>query len=538
MNAHRLRAPSSDGALLAEPSLDGAGGLLTANADRLGRWDHDFQGRRASRLRPMVRGQVLEQARLFLASAGLDTPGAVGPAPLVVTGHQPELFHPGVWVKNFAAAAIASRTGARALNIIVDNDVPKSSTVKVPHVQDGDGIRVDRVAFDEWGGEVPFEDLVVKDEALFASFADRTRDVLAGAVDDPVLDEFWPRAVGFGTQTPRPGLRFALARRAVEGSWGVHNAEAPLSLVCETEGFLWFASHLLAHLPRFQQVHNDALRRYRTVYGIRSKHHPVPALGRQDDWLEAPFWAWTASEPRRRPLLARQLARTLQLRIGGQSETLLELPLGPDREACCAVDQLLTLPSRGVRLRTRALTTTMFARFLLGDLFLHGIGGAKYDELGDEISGRFLGFEPPDYLTMSMTLWLGLGDDPGASGSLAGVKKDLRDLTYNPDRHLPPPLLNGAERWVEAKRRAVAGPVDTHAQRLERFHQIQRCNSAIQDLVAGQRESLTRTRDLLTATVRRNALARNREYPSVLHSRRRLRAALERSLPGLRLSGG
>ena len=52
--------------------------------------------------------------------------------PLVVTGHQPELFHPGVWVKNFATAAIARAHGGLGLNLIVDNDLPKSASIRVP----------------------------------------------------------------------------------------------------------------------------------------------------------------------------------------------------------------------------------------------------------------------------------------------------------------------------------------------------------------------------------------------------------------------
>src|SRR5262249_21162207 len=155
--------------------------------------------------------------------------------------------------------------------------------------------------------------------------------------------------------------------------------------------------------------------------------HPVPDLGRQGDWLEAPFWAWRAGAPRRRPLLVRQLARTMELRIGGEPGPLLEIPLAADREACCAVEQLRTLPARGVRLRARALTTTMSAGLMLGGLFLHGIGGAKYDELGDAIAQRFFGFEPPTYFTLSMTLWLGLDTDPGSAGRLAAVTAELRD---------------------------------------------------------------------------------------------------------------
>ena len=81
----------------------------------------------------------------------------------------------------------------------------------------------------------------------------------------------------------------------------------------------------------------------------------------------------------------------MELRIDGEDEVLIELPLTPDGEACCAVERLRELPAGSIRLRTRALTTTMFSRFLLGDLFIHGIGGAKYDELGDEIARRFFG---------------------------------------------------------------------------------------------------------------------------------------------------
>src|SRR5205823_5129735 len=148
------------------------------------------------------------------------------------------------------------------------------------------------------------------------------------------------------------------------------------------------------------------------------------------------FWVWRADEPRRRPLLARQLPRSMQLRVRGEDEPLIEIPLGPDREACCAVEQLLSLPSRRVRLRTRALTTTMFARYLLGDLFIHGIGGAKYDELGDAIAGAFYHIEPPGFLTLSMTLWPGFDVRRATGRDLASVDRAIRDLHFNPDRGL------------------------------------------------------------------------------------------------------
>lgn len=526
MHPRRLKAPAADGALLAAPPLPEAGTLLHRNATFLEAWDHDFQGRRASWLRPRAKTEVVSRARAYLARFGLSAPDlSECSGPLIVTGHQPELFHPGVWVKNFAVGGLATENRGVGLNLIVDNDIPKSASIRVPRL-DPRGIQINRVEFDEWGGEVPFEEMLVRDEPRFATFADRVQESLGDAVADPLISSFWPIALDQRNFSNRVGERFAAARRVIEGEWGVHNLEVPLSTVCETEGFLWFASHILAHLPRFQAVHNDALARYRAAYGIRSKHHPVPALGSRGEWNEAPFWVWRAQEPRRRPLLVRQLTRTMELRIDGESDPFLELPLGPDREACCAVEQLATLPARNIRLRTRALTTTMFARLLLGDLFVHGIGGAKYDEMGDEVVRRFFGIEPPGYLTLSMTLWLNLGTDPASLERLHTVDHALRDLTFNPDRHLEPAAAAETAHWIDAKRAAIAGPVETHRERVERFAELRRCNEAMQPWVEQARKRLLDERARVRSGLSRNALARNREYSLVLHSERRLRHAM------------
>lgn len=523
MSAHRLRAPSEDGALLAVPPLGEAASVAAANLERLQLWDYDFQGRRTERLRGLVRRQVLTGAREYLNRLGLDAPGvdADPSAPLIVTGHQPELYHPGVWIKNFAVAAVAREQGGIGLNFVVDNDLLKSAAIRVPQSQNG-GLRVQRVDFDRWTGETPFEDLDVNDEARFASFGTRVRGVLAEAVTDPLIETYWPLVLKQRDQTRRLGLRFAAARRELEASWGVRNAEIPLSAVCETEGFLWFASHLLAQLPRFQAVHNEALVRYRARYRIRSRHHPVPALHRQDDWLEAPFWVWRGAEPRRRPLFVRQLSQTMQLRAEGEDQPFLELPLAPDRDACCAVEQLRSLPARQIRLRTRALTTTMFARLLLGDLFVHGIGGAKYDELGDEIIQGFFGIVPPDYLTLSLTLWLGLGLDPAGGARLAALNRGLRDLSYNPDRHLPDPTSSPWQGLVQAKQAAIAAAAESRDERKARFREIRRLNELLQSGVEAERDRLQSEQARMVAVVGRNLLAGSREYAFVLHSEQRL----------------
>lgn len=534
MTQSSLRVPSADGALLAIPPLRDSGRVLADNQASRSNWDHDFQGRTARTLRTRARVEVMELARGFMGRHGLVTPPpSADPSeeesgPWVVTGHQPELFHPGVWVKNFAAAAIARKAGGVSLNVIVDNDLPKSSSIMVPTLETG-RIRRIGVEFDVWPDrEVPFEDLEAGDEATFASFPERVRNVFGDLVDDPLLNEFWSAAVSRCDSVTNIGVRFALARHEIESHWGADNLEVPLSALCQTDAFLWFLSHILAQLPRFQEIHNAALTDYRRLHGIRSRNHPVPALESRDEWREAPFWVWRAERPRRQPLLARQIGRQLQLRIAGEQDVLVELPLSPDREACCAVEILRELPGRSIRIRTRALTTTMFCRLLLGDLFLHGIGGAKYDELGDSIARRFFRITPPAFLTLSQTLWLGLPYDPTIPGSLDSVRHRLRDADFNPDRILSEPIPDAARRMIEAKQWAIRGPQDTRRQRKARWRELSRLNASLQKYVQDQRNDLEARLHILQLGLRDNRVASNREYSLVLHSRHRLLSAMNR----------
>jgi hypothetical protein len=527
MMTRRLRTPATDGGLLVEPRVPGASSQVAANAARLAAWDYDFQGRRAQVLRDQIRRDVVSMAHEFLGRHGLEPPkpaakGDGNPSPpLIVTGHQPELFHPGVWIKNFAAAAIARASGGLALNLIVDNDIPKSPSIRVPMLDRG-GLRAVRIEFDRWNAEIPYEDWTVHDEVLFTTFADRVRTVLGGLVSDPVLDHFWPEAIRFAGESGLLGLRFALARRALEASWGLSNLEIPLSALCGTTGFLWCAAHVLAELPRYQVVHNNCLATYRAVHRIRSRHHPVPALGRQDEWLEAPFWIWRRTQPRRRALLVRQRKRELDLRIAGEDEVVVALPLAPDLEACCAVERLRELDGSGIRLRTRALTTTMVSRLLLGDLFIHGIGGAKYDELGDEILRRFFHFDPPAFLTISLTLLMGLPSQAGTPGELAALGQCLRDLNSNPDRHLAELIADDVRSLISAKRAAIAWSVTSRRDRIARRSAIQRCNQALQPHVQPTRAELEERQASMRAGARWNRVAANREFAFVLHSVERL----------------
>ncbi len=305
----------------------------------------------------------------------------------------------------------------------------------------------------------------------------------------------------------------------LEGEWGLDTLEIPQSQVCALPAFHWFTAHLLAHLPRLREAYNTAVDIYRRVNRVRSANHPVPNLATDGEWIEAPFWLWSSSAPRRRRLFARRHAGGMTLTDRRRVE--FELPLLPDGDAAPAVEALAGLRDRGIKLRSRALVTTLFARLVLSDLFIHGIGGAKYDQLTDELIRGFFGLAPPDYLVISATLHLATSADAVPLGEVRHLDQELRDLEYHPEQciaglHDWTTAPVDIAHWLALKSRWLATE-QTRENGRERCHAIRAANEALQAWVEPRRRELMRRRQEALREQRSAAVLTSREYGFCLY---------------------
>ena len=41
-------------------------------------------------------------------------------------------MHPGVWFKNFVLSSLAQRTASHAVNLLIDNDAVRTTSIRVP----------------------------------------------------------------------------------------------------------------------------------------------------------------------------------------------------------------------------------------------------------------------------------------------------------------------------------------------------------------------------------------------------------------------
>jgi hypothetical protein len=505
-----LRAPAHDGAIVAEPPLREAGALLAVNRRRL----HAHADSRTLLGRPWP--DLRRHARRSAVAAALEylgeNPKSEFQNPkfdtLLMAGHQPELFHPGVWAKNFALYGLARAHNATALNLVVDNDTVKTTALHIPAPPAGseDHPHRRRVLFDRWIGEVPYEERTIADRPLFASFAERAGAMLRGWHYEPMLLSFWAEVLRKAEHTSILGECFAAARRTFERQWGCHNLEVPLSTLCNTEPFAWFACDLLIHLPRFHALYNAVVADYRRRHGIRDRNHPVPDLAADDDWLEAPFWIWRAGAGRRERLFARLRADRLELRAG---EDRLRFRAEPQ----AAVKEWQELPAQGFKARTRALTTTLYARLFLADLFLHGIGGGKYDELTDELMRRFYECEPPHFMVLSATRWLPLPRAAVTVDDRRRLIRELRDVHYNPQRHLDESADGEALAELSARKQEwIEHKPATHGARRERFQMLRTLTEELRRPLHPREEQLRRELALCERQLRSNAVLQRRDY--------------------------
>jgi hypothetical protein len=501
----------------------------------------------------------------------IDVPPSIATPPkFFLAGHQPQLFHPGVWLKNFALGALARRHGAAAVNLVIDSDTMRTHALRVPGGSAAQP-HVARVPLDEPGPAIPFEERRILDRRTFADFGRRAAEQIAPLVPDPIVRRWWPSVVARSLPSDRLGACLAQARHQLEGEFGLDTLEVPQSRICRTWAFARFTAMLLAELPTLSRVYNEAVREYRRLHHIRNAAHPFPDLAADGPWQEAPYWVWTQEDPRRRRLFVRRQGG--QLLLADREQVEVAVPFAADGDLGPTADALVELAAGPVRLRSRAMVTTLFARLLLGDLFLHGIGGAKYDQVTDALIERFFGVRPPGYLVVSATLHLPIARPRVSGDDLRALARQLRELTWHPEKAAdgqqvsplplgegqgegisplplgegqgidssplpmgegqgsdlsPLPLGEGqgegslASQLIATKRRWIATP-QTPQNARTRWLEIRRVNRELQPWVAANRQRLLAQRDRLSTALAAEKVLAWREYAFCLFPESTLR---------------
>lgn len=516
----RYRAPRGHGDALIQPPLSTVPQLFASNTTRLAACDDSWEP-----LRREARGWLIIAA---VRSTGRyrDTSWVSqrDSAKVVMSGHQPTLFHPGVWFKNFSLDRVGRDLSAVPINIVVDNDVSDSATVGVPVRDPVSGLfHTAAVAFDTFGGGLPYEQALIQDREVFAGFAESLVDAARPVATDPCVQELWPHVMAAADRFPLLGRAIAEGRHAFEGDIGLQTLELPLSEIASTRFFGAFVFRLLSDPAGLQRAYNESADLYRSAHGIRSAAHPVPNLADVDGWNEVPLWVYCDDHPNRHPVWAQQRGAELVL----SDRQGLDVAMSTESEQAFGADWSRVCAS-GIKLRPRALVTTMFLRCVMSDLFLHGIGGGKYDQLGDLIAARVLGVEPPQFMVLSSTVHLASGDGRDYAEEIRQARLKIRQSIFNPELLLDQ-SCEGRDDIAELvdRKRLLLTDMPPRGQRLPWHTEITKINRQLSGELELKRASLAAEIGELSAARKSQALLCSRELSFCLYDLGKLVSELQ-----------
>lgn len=415
MSVHgRIVPPEGHGEVLCDPPFETWAGLVEANRAAAERWPEGLRDARRA-----ARRELADLAWTWTRGLGMGADAAVPGAPVVMTGHQPELYHPGVWVKVFLLDRLAREIGATAIDLVVDTDRAEGAGARLPRL--GPPVVSETVPLGP-AASGAYVQAPVPDESERARFRAQGAAILSG-LPAPALGHHFGRfcealesAAG---RTEDLAAFMTAARREFEAPADAVYLSAPVSRIAASRAYLEWASSILSDATGFRDAMNEALRSYRTRTGTRSAAQPFPDLEERDGLTEVPFWF--LREGRRERAWVR--------RDGGLCAGDDAVSVAPDASA----DRLVALSAAGTTLAPKAITLTLFARLFLSDLFIHGTGGGRYDRVTDAVMAAYYRIEPPRFVVASMTLLLPLGAHVATADEVALLQQDLHRLEHNPD---------------------------------------------------------------------------------------------------------
>lgn len=423
----RPTLPAGHGELLTRPDYSEWNALLERNKVLAASWTFAVAGEPVERFRAHARAEFLDVAERFSQRLGVDLAAVPGSdAPIVATGHQPDLYHPGVWIKPFLAERLARESGAAAVDVVVDSDGFDTVRVSAPCLRPGVMRCRQYLALGTPGGcyacaPVPSSKAI--DD--FCASADEMLKTLPSPAVRRHFQDFALALRSASSDAENLAELVTFARRRFESVAGSGYLEAPITGLARTKAWAGFVADLALHADRFASAYNAELRAYRLATKTRSAAQPFPDLD-VTDTVELPLWAIIGGVRSTVRVRRTPTSIALEAEVGGETVALVDAPPDPGAlvEAIQAADAVLA---------PKALALTLFTRMFCCDLFIHGVGGGRYDRVTDGVIRCFYGVEPPGFAVASLTMYLPIGAHVVTDEEVSAARERLNRLEHNPD---------------------------------------------------------------------------------------------------------
>lgn len=433
--SHRWFAPEEDGGVLIWPEPSRLVEAARQNRARLDAAAHvQIGGEPLAKVRRAARGFV----------------GQPDEALMFATGHQCELWHPGVWIKNALIASAADAADGWALHVAVDTDAPKHLRLRWPGFAapiTGDP----RLNAAPWSGLLHAPAPAHLQQLLRAAESAQ-RDGLVSELLVQFLASCRSSSADQQGQQPQLSPMLCVAQQDTDWELGVRYDMLELSRLLNSHVWARFVLAIASDGRSFAGHYNASLAQARRQQRIESADRPASDLLVTRAHVELPFWLDDlAAGQRHRAELRFKDGQALLIapdpalrgpeamrRLSPMAQ-LVSTELVIDRSDVQSLHEWLL--AHNLRLAPRALSLTLFLRLCVCDLFVHGIGGGLYDQVTDRIIRNYFGIEPPAFAVATATLY-----HPSAAGR---QRVSLPRLRHQEHKLAHDVLGAGKQQWLK-----------------------------------------------------------------------------------------
>lgn len=406
-----------------EPELEHWNKLLEQNSRFISSFERYFPGND----RALLRRKIVECAADFTNLCQdqeiprHDVKEFLACKTIIMSGHQPVIYHPGIFYKQLMLQEAVSRFSWLGINIIVDTDDGAAGRCIYPSRRDG-VLALQELNIADGSGPYLFQRLLSEGEI----------EAHLSIVVNSLADLGFTKE-GANVQRSLALYRSQAGRRVAQGNTAVRRSlegaisylDVPLSNLLNMLEVQKFFSIFFADAERLFTVYNATLNGFRRERKIKNAANPFPNLRSENGRYELPFWLIDCKARARWPVFAKQGAENIEMFAGDERLALL-----PRASLNSYVQHL----NSNHLIAPRALILTLFMR-AASDLFIHGLGGQKYDACTDDFMRAYFACEPPSFCVASGDLYLFEKELEKANARQERVRRE-REMAFHPEKFI------------------------------------------------------------------------------------------------------
>ncbi len=427
--------------------------------------------------------------------------------PVIATGHQPTIYYPGLLFKDYFTGDSANRTGATAVNFIVDSD-KADFRVPVPSREQGELEKIHAELKNRKNRTyAEFNPSPEQINNFFDKISRATESLSHPSIQEAFehykkqFSDAFEKKQNF-TETVRH------LRNRFDESLGFDIKDIKISNLAQSHGYYRYILYLLKNLERFTEAYNHAVSQCK-----RKDYQPVKFLDHQSGWHELPFWL--CRDAIRHPVYVKKEDTGFHF-FSKEADAHITVDTGNKNNeeiAAALKDALLIYP--------KATTLTIMIRLFLCDVFVHGSGAIEYEKVNNTILHEFFGLKSrPYFYGVTGDIWLPLIGHEGVHNGLEKEYKRkqqwLEEVDRDPEKHIPRVL---AEQYKEEKKQ-LAGKMQQEkdpGKRRELHQKLIKKDEEMKDYLKPEIEKVKKTLARYDKLLSKRDIYFERKYPYLLY---------------------